>query len=58
MNVDFLALHDGPEPLLLGNAWDVGTAKALAFLGFRALATTSAGHAATLGRDDGEVTRD
>ena len=58
MSVDFLALHDGPEPLLLGNAWDVGTAKALAFLGFRALATTSAGHAATLGRDDGGVTRD
>ena len=26
----FLALHQGPEPLLLANAWDVGTAKALA----------------------------
>jgi 2-methylisocitrate lyase-like PEP mutase family enzyme len=44
--------------LLLGNAWDVGTAKVLAFLGFRALATTSSGHAATLGRSDGGVTRD
>lgn len=54
----FLALHAGPEPLLLANAWDAGTAKALAFLGFRALATTSAGHAATLGRHDGAVTRD
>ncbi len=54
----FLAMHAGPEPLLLANAWDRGTAKALAFLGFRALATTSAGHAATLGRHDGSVTRD
>lgn len=54
----FLALHAGPDPLLLANAWDVGTARVLAFLGFRALATTSAGHAATLGRLDGAVTRD
>jgi 2-methylisocitrate lyase-like PEP mutase family enzyme len=58
MSLDFLALHEGPEPLLLGNAWDVGSAKALAFLGFRALATTSSGHAASLGRNDGGVTRD
>jgi 2-methylisocitrate lyase-like PEP mutase family enzyme len=58
MSVDFLALHAGPEPLLLGNAWDVGTAKVLAFLGFRALATTSSGQAAGLGRRDGAVTRD
>jgi 2-methylisocitrate lyase-like PEP mutase family enzyme len=36
----------------------VGTAKVLAFLGFRALATTSSGHAAALGRPDGGVTRD
>jgi 2-methylisocitrate lyase-like PEP mutase family enzyme len=43
---------------LLANAWDAGTAKILAFLGFQALATTSAGHAATLGRHDGAVTRD
>lgn len=54
----FRALHAGPEPLLLANAWDIGTAKCLAFLGFRALATTSAGHAATLGRRDGGVSRD
>jgi len=50
-------MHDGPDPLLLANAWDQGTAKTLAFLGFRALATTSSGHAATLGRHDGAVTR-
>src|SRR3954469_24739524 len=40
------------------NPWDVGSAKLLASLGFQALATTSSGHAATLGRLDGSVTRD
>jgi 2-methylisocitrate lyase-like PEP mutase family enzyme len=54
----FLALHQGPDPLLLANAWDIGTAKALAAVGFQALATTSAGHAASLGRNDGGVSRD
>lgn len=54
----FLRLHQGETPLLLSNPWDVGTAKLLASLGFRALATTSSGHAATLGRLDGGVSRD
>jgi len=54
----FSELHHGDTPLLLANAWDAGTAKSLAFLGFKALATTSAGHAAVLGRHDGGVTRD
>jgi 2-methylisocitrate lyase-like PEP mutase family enzyme len=54
----FLDLHHGPRPLLLPNPWDVGSAKLLASLGFQALATTSSGHAATLGRLDGAVTRD
>ena len=54
----FLELHRGSTPLLLANAWDVGTAKALVALGFEAIATTSAGHAATLGRHDGNVSRD
>lgn len=54
----FLAMHDGPDPLLLANAWDIGSARTLAYLGFRALATTSGGHATTLGRRDGGVTRD
>src|SRR6476646_8962800 len=40
------------------NAWDQGTAKLFASLGFHAIATTSSGHAATLGRLDGAVTRD
>lgn len=54
----FLALHHGDDPLLLPNPWDAGSAKVLASLGFEALATTSAGFAATLGRLDGRVTRD
>lgn len=54
----FLSLHTPGRPLLLPNAWDVGSARVLASLGFRALATTSSGHAATLGRPDGSVTRD
>lgn len=54
----FLELHTPGTPLLLGNVWDAGTAKVLAFLGYRALATTSGGHAATLGRHDGAVQRD
>ena len=54
----FLALHDGSTPLLMPNAWDRGSAKLLASLGFAALATTSSGFAATLGQLDGSVTRD
>jgi 2-methylisocitrate lyase-like PEP mutase family enzyme len=54
----FLELHHGERPLLLPNPWDQGSARLLAWLGFRALATTSSGFAATLGRLDGSVTRD
>ena len=54
----FLELHTGRSPLLLPNPWDVGSATLLAALGFEALATTSSGFAATLGRLDGSVTRD
>jgi 2-methylisocitrate lyase-like PEP mutase family enzyme len=53
----FLDLHAGEQPLLLPNPWDAGSAKLLASLGFEALATTSSGFAATLGRLDGSVTR-
>ena len=49
----FRALHEGPEPLLLPNAWDAGSAKLLVSLGFKAVATTSSGFAASLGRLDG-----
>src|SRR5580658_10230448 len=54
----FLALHHGASPLLMPNAWDIGSAKLLASLGFAALATTSSGFAATLGQLDGSVTLD
>ncbi len=54
----FLELHRGDEPLLIPNPWDAGSARMLVSLGFSALATTSGGHAATLGRLDGAVTRD
>ncbi len=54
----FLQLHRPGDPLLLPNAWDAGSAKVLASLGFQALATTSSGHASTLGRLDGSVTRE
>jgi 2-methylisocitrate lyase-like PEP mutase family enzyme len=53
----FLSLHRAGEPLLLPNPWDLGSARLLASLGFEALATTSSGFAATLGRNDGSVTR-
>ena len=54
----FLALHKTGSPLLMPNAWDAGSARLLVSLGFPALATTSSGFAATLGRLDGWVTRD
>jgi len=47
----FRALHERPEPLLLPNPWDPGTARLLADLGFEALATTSLGVANMLGRE-------
>ena len=51
----FLSLHRPGEPLLLPNPWDLGSARMLASLGFHALATTSSGFAASLGRNDGKV---
>jgi 2-methylisocitrate lyase-like PEP mutase family enzyme len=54
----FLALHDGPGPLLIPNAWDAGSARLLVSLGFQAVATTSSGFAASLGRLDGTALND
>ncbi|MEX2108456.1 MAG: isocitrate lyase/phosphoenolpyruvate mutase family protein [Solirubrobacterales bacterium] len=54
----FLSLHDEEQPLLLPNPWDQGSAKLLASLGFKALATTSSGFAGTLGRLDGSISRE
>ncbi|HEY4915320.1 MAG TPA: isocitrate lyase/phosphoenolpyruvate mutase family protein [Solirubrobacteraceae bacterium] len=54
----FLDLHGRDRPLLLANAWDAGSAKLLASLGYKALATTSSGYAASLGRLDYGITRE
>jgi len=54
----FLDLHFSERPLLLPNPWDLGSAKLLAAIGFKSLATTSGGFAASLGLLDGNVTRD
>jgi 2-methylisocitrate lyase-like PEP mutase family enzyme len=53
----FRTLHEG-EAFLIPNPWDAGSARVLAGLGFKALATTSSGFALTLGRHDGSVTLD
>jgi len=54
---EFLRLHSS-GCFVMPNPWDVGSARALEQLGFKALATTSAGLAWTLGRADTQVTRD
>jgi len=54
----FQALHEAPGAFVIPNPWDAGSACILAGLGFKALATTSSGHAFTLGRSDGAVSRD
>ena len=54
----FRALHEGEGPFVVANPFDAGSARILAAMGFAALATTSGGFAGTMGRRDGEVTRD
>jgi 2-methylisocitrate lyase-like PEP mutase family enzyme len=55
----FHAMHQAPPILLLPNAWDAVSARLFVKAGARAIATTSAGVAATLGYPDGEkVPRD
>ncbi|HZO93226.1 MAG TPA: isocitrate lyase/phosphoenolpyruvate mutase family protein [Candidatus Baltobacteraceae bacterium] len=53
----FRALH-AQGCFVLPNPWDVGGIRRLERRGFRALATTSSGFAASLGLDDGEITLD
>ena len=55
--VTFRRLHDA-GCFVMPNPWDVGSARALEQLGFKALATTSAGLAWTLGCPDNHITRD
>src|SRR5438270_2723460 len=54
----FRALHQGAGPFVIPNVWDGGSAAIMQALGFEALATSSAACAATLGKLDGEVTRE
>jgi len=54
----FRAMHDGPGAFVIPNPWDIGSARILAAMGFKALATTSAGMAYGLGVCEGGVTRD
>lgn len=51
----FRALHDREGAFLIVNPWDIGSARLLEGLGFEALATTSGGHAWSVGRKDGET---
>ncbi|MBB3219353.1 isocitrate lyase/PEP mutase family protein [Pseudoduganella umbonata] len=55
MDATFHALHRQPQPLILTNAWDAGSARLIASLGAPAIATTSAGVAWSLGYRDGDV---
>ena len=54
----FQALHQAAGVFVTPNAWDGGSARILAGLGFQAVATSSGACAATFGRVDGKVTRD
>src|SRR5258708_39608975 len=48
------SLHTPGDPLLLPNAWDVATARAVVAAGYPVVATTSWGVAAALGYEDDE----
>src|SRR5437899_404530 len=54
----FRGLHERAGAFIIPNPWDVGTARLLARLGFEALATTSAGYAFSVGKQDGTIGRD
>jgi 2-methylisocitrate lyase-like PEP mutase family enzyme len=53
----FRALHDD-GCFVIPNPWDLGGVRRLEKLGFKALASTSAGYARSRGREDGQLTRD
>lgn len=50
----FKSLHELPEPLVIANVWNVQSARVFEKAGFKALATSSAAVAETLGYADGE----
>jgi len=53
----FRRLHEEPGYFVIPNPWDGASARILEGLGFRALATSSGAAAGTLGKRDGELTR-
>jgi len=54
----FRALHASPDPFVMANVWDGASARVMTGLGFKALATSSGACAATLGKLDGQITRE
>ena len=52
---EFKALHQRPGIFVVPNPWDAGSARVLEIMGFKALATTSAGLAYSLGKPDGHA---
>jgi 2-methylisocitrate lyase-like PEP mutase family enzyme len=52
----FKALHERTGAFVIPNPWNAGTAKILTALGFEALATTSAGYAFSVGKEDSTAT--
>lgn len=54
----FLHLHRQKGAFIIANAWDAGSARILTALGFAAIATTSAGFAFSVGKQDNKVGRE
>ena len=54
----FRELHLQDGPFIMPNPWDIGSARILSGLGFKALATTSAGMAYSRGKPDQTVSRE
>src|ERR1700722_11363085 len=54
----FRQLHQQPHAFVIPNPWDVGTARLLAAMGFKALATTSMGYAFSVGQRDNTLSRE
>jgi hypothetical protein len=54
----FRELHRRAGAFVIPNAWDIGSARLLAGMGFEAVATTSVGFANAMGRLDGQMSRD
>ncbi len=54
----FRELHERDSAFIIPNPWDIGTARLLAYLGFEALATTSAGYAFSVGQRDNTIDRE